>query len=147
MQPPGSKTEDPGRTKFGRVYRENVPLPDKNEEVNAEIRTEEATLGDNVETTVNISRNTYIKEEEDQEIRSAIDNIQPVTNNVEANVELMENGKGFRPTSIIMYFSPVVEVEELVRSSGTPKQGNPIVMIDRGSLCRLQTLGPDNELP
>ena len=136
MQPPCFKTEDPGRTRFGRVCRDDgeCPLPVKNEEANSEIKTEEATLGEYVETADNIPGNTDVKEEEDQEMKSAIDNIQPVTNNVLTNMELVEKGNGFVPTSVITYFSPVIEVEELVRSSDTPKQGNRIVTIDKGSL-------------
>ena len=71
-----------------------------------------------METSNNIPVNTDVKEEENQETKNAIDSIQPVTNNVQTNEELVESGNSFVPTSVITYFSPVVEVKDLVKSSG-----------------------------
>ena len=47
----------------------------------------------------------------------------------------MENGNSFIPTSVITYFSPVIKVEELVRTDDAPDQDNPMVTIDRGRLA------------
>ena len=54
---------------------------------------------------------------------------------MQTNEELVENGNGLVPTSITTYYSPIVEVEELVRRSDTPRQGSPRLKIDKDSFA------------
>ena len=46
----------------------------------------------------------------------------------------MEKGSKFIPTSVITFFSLVIEVEELVRTDGASKQESSMVTIDREKL-------------
>ena len=50
------------------------------------------------------------------------------------NKELVDNGMGFIPTSVTTFYSPIVEVEEMVRRSNTPRLGNPGPTLNMKSL-------------
>ena len=54
---------------------------------------------------------------------------------MQTNKELVDNRNSFIPTSVTTYYSPIVEVEELVRRSDTPRQGSLRLTIDKESFA------------
>ena len=60
-------------------------------------------------------------EDEEEEDKLVIDKIQPITSSTQMNEEMVDDGSGFTPTSVTTFYSPLVEVEEMVRRCNTPR--------------------------
>ena len=69
--------------------------------MNVEDNSEEVLNNEYVETTENTPDATNIKEEE-QDTKTVLDSIHPITNGVQVREEIVENGNKLIPTSVIL---------------------------------------------
>ena len=58
-----------------------------------------------------------VKWEDEGEEKAIINTIQPTTGSKKTSVEMVEDESGFTPTSITMFFSPVMEIKKIMRNS------------------------------
>ena len=66
-----------------------------------------------------------VKSEDEGEGKAIINTIQPITGRKKTSEEMIEDESGFTPTSVTTFFSPIVEVEEMMRRSNTPGLRSP----------------------
>ena len=105
---------------------ENTLSPVKKEDLTAKANLEELVNNEYVETTDNTPTISHIKEE-DQDTKELLNGLHPVTNGMQATEEIVDNDNKFVTTSVITFFSPIIEVESQAGTDHVTKSNDSVI--------------------